>query len=87
MKFEFDTNKSKSNRQKHGIDFVEGQKLWKDPQYVEIEAKCDDEKRYAIIGKINNKIWIAFITYRTTLTRIISIRRARKEEVKIYESV
>ena len=36
MKFEFDENKSKSNKIKHGIDFEEAKKLWKDPYAFEI---------------------------------------------------
>ncbi|OQY29431.1 MAG: hypothetical protein B6I38_08235 [Anaerolineaceae bacterium 4572_5.1] len=30
--FEFDPNKSKSNLEKHGIDFIRAQKLWDDPE-------------------------------------------------------
>ncbi len=29
MKFEYDTNKSRINKEKHGIDFIEAQSLWK----------------------------------------------------------
>jgi hypothetical protein len=32
--FEFDATKSASNRTKHGIDFVEAQKLWHDPMLL-----------------------------------------------------
>ena len=32
MNFEFDTDKSKANKKKHGIDFVEAQALWKVPK-------------------------------------------------------
>ena len=28
MEFEFDPNKSKANRAKHGIDFIKAQQLW-----------------------------------------------------------
>jgi len=84
--FEFDGKKSLQNKQKHGIDFLEAQELWHDPRYIEIPAKCEDELRYAIIGKINEKIWIGFVTIRGRKIRIISVRRARKEEVTIYES-
>ena len=55
MEFEFDDNKSKRNKIKHGIDFIEAQVLWDDPDLIEN-------------------------------IRIISVRRARKEEVEIYES-
>jgi len=79
--------KSEINNKKHGIDFEEAKKLWDDPNLIEIPAKTIDEPRYLIIGKIGEKHWSAIITYRGEKIRIISVRRARKEEVKIYESI
>ncbi|WP_420935909.1 BrnT family toxin [Alteromonas sp. A081] len=84
--FEFDQNKSDSNLAKHGIDFVEAQKLWNDPMLLEIPAKTEDEPRYIIIGLTGGKHWTAVITYRNKNIRIISVRHARKSEVAIYES-
>jgi len=84
--FEFDAAKSESNRVKHGIDFVEAQRLWDDPMLLEIEAKTEDEPRYLVIGRMAAKHWSAVITYRGTHIRLISVRRARTEEVVLYES-
>jgi uncharacterized protein len=84
--FEFDTAKSESNRTKHGIDFVEARALWNDPMLLEIPAKTDDEPRYLVIGLIDGKHWSAVITYRETNVRLISVRRARTEEIALYES-
>jgi hypothetical protein len=84
--FEFDENKSKINKHKHGIDFIEVQMLWNDPDYVEIPARTEDEPRSLIIGKIENIIWSVVITYRGHKTRIISARRSREKEIFIYES-
>lgn len=86
MGSEFDKRKSQTNKEKHGIDFVEAQVLWDDPDRVEIPAKTIDEDRFLIIGKIVNQCWSAVITYRDENVRIISVRRSRKEEVEIYES-
>jgi uncharacterized protein len=86
MEFEFDKNKSNSNKQKHGIDFNEAKDLWEDTDYVEIPVKTSDEPRFLIIGKISGKYWTGVITYRSENVRIISVRRARKEEIDIYES-
>lgn len=83
--FEYDENKSQSNLAKHGIDFVEAQKLWDDPNTFVIPANTEDETRFLIIGKIGDKHWTAVITYRGQNTRIISVRRSRKEEVAFYE--
>jgi uncharacterized DUF497 family protein len=84
--FEFDDLKSKSNFQKHGIDFIEAQALWNDSNLLEIPAKTLDEPRFLIIGKIMQKHWSAVITYRNGTIRLISVRRSRAEEVALYES-
>ena len=86
MKFEYDKNKSLSNKQKHDIDFVEAQELWNDPDRLEIPAITSDEERFLIIGRIKQKIWSAVITYRNENIRIISVRRSRDKEVELYES-
>lgn len=85
MNFEFDPEKSAANKQKHGIDFVEAQALWDDPDVIEIPAKITDEPRFLIIGTIDGKHWSGVITYRGDNVRIISVRRSRSEEVAIYE--
>jgi uncharacterized protein len=84
--FEFDAKKSESNRTKHGIDFVEAQSLWGDPMLLEIPAQTEDEPRYLVVGFIDGKHWSAVITYRGANIRLISVRRARTEEVVLYES-
>ena len=85
MEFEFDENKSQSNKVKHGIDFVEAQVLWEDLSRLEFPVFTSYEPRVVLIGRIGVKIWAAVITYRGQNTRIISVRRARKKEVEIYE--
>ena len=84
--FKFDQNKSQANLEKHGINFIDAQLLWNDPDLLEIPAKTIDEHRSLIIGKIPNKYWSSVITYRDVNIRIISVRRSRQEEVNIYES-
>jgi uncharacterized DUF497 family protein len=86
MKFEFDPKKSDTNKQKHGIDFIEAQALWDDPDLLEIPARTEDEPRFLVVGKISGKHWSGVITYRDDTIRIISVRRARNEEVDVYES-
>ncbi len=84
MRFEFDSAKSAANKAKHGIDFVEAQAIWTDPDRLEIPARTRDEPRHQVIGRIGNKTWSAFITYRHDTIRIISVRRARPEEEARY---
>ncbi len=85
MEFEFDENKSRSNKLKHGVDFVEAQVLWQDDDRIEVPARTADEPRLVIVGKIGAKVWAAVVTYRNGKVRIISVRRARQQEVELYE--
>lgn len=85
MTFEFDPDKSSSNLHKHGIDFERAQLLWGYPNALEIKAKSDSESRFALIGRIEDKIWIAFYTYRNESVRLISVRRTRENEKRIYD--
>ena len=86
MRFEYDPDKSLSNKAKHGIDFQEAQALWLDMDLVEIRARTEDEPRHMVIGRIDDKHWSGIITYRGDVIRIISVRRSRQEEVRVYES-
>lgn len=84
--FEFDERKSLDNLEKHSIDFVDAQALWKDSDLIEIPARTTDEARFLVIGLIKGKHWLAIVTPRGDSIRIISVRRSRAEEVVIYES-
>lgn len=87
MKFEFDPVKSATNKDKHGIDFVQAQMLWADEE-VEVvlsKSRATDEARFLAIGRIEGRHWTAICTVRGEAIRIISVRRARKEEVDYYE--
>lgn len=85
MDFEYDLTKSASNESKHGIDFDQAQALWNDPWMLEAPAKTEDEPRFLSIGKIEGKHWAVVWTPRGEAVRIISVRRARKEEIGYYE--
>ena len=85
MKFEWDDQKSLTNRKKHGIDFETTRSLWLDDRRVEIEMAFPDEKRWALIANIEGKVWTAIYTLRDETIRLISVRRARTKEVRLYE--
>lgn len=83
MKFEFDDNKSRTNKAKHGITLDQATQIWASP-YVELKAKTVDEPRYMIIGKLDGKLYSCIYTHRGATTRLISARRSRKAEEGIY---
>ena len=86
MKFEYDENKSRSNKKKHGVDFEDAKIVWEDEERTEVKTLFPTETRYLNIGKINNKLYTVVVTYRNNNIRIISTRRARKKEIEIYDN-
>jgi uncharacterized DUF497 family protein len=90
LRFEFDPAKSSANKAKPGIDFVDAQALWNDPERLEVPARFVKEARFGIIGRIGETVWSAVVTYRHDETtndetiRIISVRRARDDETRRY---
>jgi hypothetical protein len=85
MEFEFDPAKSEGDNKKHGIDFVDAPALWDDPDFVEVPATIMGEQRVVVIRKFSGKHWSGIVTYRGNRVRIISVRRSREEEIKLYE--
>ena len=84
--FEFDKNKSISNKVKHGIDFTTAMKLWDDPNRLEIPAQSVNESRYLLIAVLEEEYWSAVFTKRKNKIRIISVRKSRGNEKEIYNS-
>ena len=87
MEFEFDPARSATNKAKHGLDFVEAQELWRDGRLAVVlsKSRVTDEERFLAIGRIAGKHWTAICTQRGEAILIISVRRARNEEVAYYE--
>ncbi len=85
VKFEYDQNKSLSNLQKHGIDFEKAKELFHSDVAVADGHSVKDEIRLAAVGKIDGKFYTVVYTYRQSAVRIISARRSRKNEEKLYE--
>ena len=85
--FEFDKVKSLTNKEKHGIDFIEAQLLWEDSKRIIIPSKNISEPRFLLIAEIDDNIWTAIYTIRAENIRIISVRKARSNEKEIYQSI
>lgn len=85
LQFDFDPARSASNKIKQGLDFVEAQGLWLGKR-IEFPANhINGEIRYAVFGIINGTHHIAIVTYRSSVVRIISARRANAKERAFYE--
>ena len=85
IKFEWDPEKSHTNRLKHKIDFESAKSLWEDPDRIEIRAPHPIENRSILIAKIGKQLWSAVYMLRGEAIRIISVRRPKKQEMKLYE--
>jgi uncharacterized DUF497 family protein len=84
--FEFDPDKSASNKVKHGIDFVEAQTLWDSPVLLRLATvDYDGETRELFVGTIEGRHWTAVVTHRGGSIRIISVRRARRSEEMAFD--
>jgi len=86
MQFEWDEEKRKSNFDKHGIDFEIAVKVF----FVEhISYRSDHQKevRYLATGKVLDIIISIVYTIRGEKIRIISARKASRNERKKYRAV
>jgi uncharacterized DUF497 family protein len=86
MPFEYDPAKSRSNQQKHGIDFEQAQKLWNNPGNLIAPVDSIGEPRWQLIGKLGEVFWTAIFTIRKENIRLISVRRARENEKERYQN-
>ncbi|MBT3337223.1 MAG: BrnT family toxin [Anaerolineae bacterium] len=85
MNFEWDENKRRENIRKHGIDFVDLPPLF-DGVIITIEDRRHDygETRYITLGLLKHHVIVVVHTDREGNIRIISARKATKNESKRY---
>jgi uncharacterized DUF497 family protein len=85
MEIEWDNNKAASNLIKHKIDFEDAKNIFLDPNRLEREDKRDyNETRIQVIGIVNQVVLFIVYTKRNGRYRIISARRANKNEQRQY---
>jgi len=85
MEIEWDNNKAASNLIKHKIDFEDAKNIFLDPNRLEREAQRDyNETRMQVIGIVNQVVLFVVYTKRNGRYRIISARRANKNERRQY---
>lgn len=88
LRFEWDEAKAAFNLAKHGVDFVEAQSVFGDPQSITIfdERHSDEEDRFIDIGlSIFGRLLVVVYTDRDDHIRIISCRPAVPSEQAVYE--
>ncbi len=86
MDYEWDPAKSLLNEKKHGISFEAALILWQsDTIEVEEIAYAKLESRSATLGIIGKKVYVVIWTRRKDKIRLITVRRARHHEEKLYQ--
>lgn len=91
MTFEWDQNKNKINKKKHGVSFEMAVRVFSDDKRIEktdMTHSTLEEERTNIIGRVANLLILFVVaTNRNGNTRIISARKAEPdEEVEYYEN-
>jgi uncharacterized DUF497 family protein len=85
MVFEWDEKKRQSNIQKHGIDFEDAGKVFKGITLTILDNRFDyGEQRYITMGLLGDVVVVVAHTEIKTMIRIISMRKATKNEQKIF---
>ncbi|MDA8434275.1 MAG: BrnT family toxin [Nitrospiraceae bacterium] len=88
MKFEWDPEKSEANLKKHGISFHDAATIFGDPLALTFNDPDHSigEHRLLTFGYSRmGQLLVVVHTERRGTTRIISARRATRQERKIYE--
>jgi hypothetical protein len=87
MDYQWDPVKAKTNIKKHGIEFADAVGVFDDPDAITLEdPDSEGEQRFISIGlDILGRIIVVAYTYQGDEVRLISARKATKQEVGIYE--
>jgi uncharacterized DUF497 family protein len=92
MKFEWDTEKEKTNIQKHGVSFEQASHIFTDPfalnKYDNDHSNTED--RWILLGQSLNKVILVVVhTFKDDngieFVRIISARKATNRENQAYQ--
>ena len=85
--FEWDPNKERLNRRKHGVSFADTFAVFEDPNALTSDDDERGEERYVTMGMdCFGRLSVVVYTWRGKKIRIISARRANKSEVRLYEA-
>ncbi|MBC3874263.1 BrnT family toxin [Undibacterium flavidum] len=86
MRYNYDRSKKASNLEKHGLDFDDARQVIESEQTVTFEDKRFnyDEPRFITMGMLRGSVVVIVTTESDTNIRIISMRKAEKNEQKIY---
>lgn len=85
MRFEWDEQKRLANLKRHGFDFIGVEAVFDGDRYTILDNRFDyGEKRFVTIGILKGRVVAVVYTDIDEIIRIISIRKATKNEQQKY---
>jgi uncharacterized DUF497 family protein len=88
MDFEWDRLKAATNLAKHGTDFSDALDVFDDMELlIIVDRQRYSELRYRAIGRVDDQIFSVAYVMRAEVCRIISARRASRNERKHYRAL
>jgi uncharacterized DUF497 family protein len=89
MEFEWDGSKAALNFAKHGVSFPYAVRVFLDPYRIEEEDPLDHwgETRHRVIGIAEGRLLFVAYTYRNDRIRVISARKATRNERRKYQEI
>jgi uncharacterized protein len=87
VQFEWDENKNQTNIRKHGIDFRDAIDIFNHPVLTQLDGREDyGEERWTALGWMKALIGVVvYVERRADTVRIVSARKATRQEAKRYE--
>lgn len=86
MLIEYDENKRLTTIAKHKIDFLDMAEILQS-QHLVIDARSEIEERKIAIGQLGGSYFAIVFTMRGDVVRIITARKARRDEREQYQEV
>ncbi len=84
IEFEWDEPERLANIEKHGIDFIAAMRIWTG-DVVEVTSRArQHERRFIAYGVVEDRVIAVVYTWRGARRRLISARRATRDERKNY---
>jgi uncharacterized DUF497 family protein len=85
MRFEWDAAKRRSNLRDHGFDFLDCEEIFAGATYSFLDERFDyGEIRIITFGVLNASVVVVIHTETDEVIRVISIRKASRNEEETY---
>jgi uncharacterized protein len=86
MHFEWDETKRRATIDKHRIEFIDAATIFLGPHLI-LTARSDLEQRQIAVGDLDGSVIAVVYTRRGDVCRIITARKARRDERDRYQAL